>query len=363
MARLGRGEFERKGYKMQGAWCLLCGPDEWRKQVAVDAVVKRALPSDSPDAMPAELDGEGLTASTVIASAQTPALFGGACVTVVHGVQAMRAEEQEALAKSLHRAAPGATVLLIAAAPEEGDGGRRVHLGLVEAVEKVGSVVEFDHPKREEAVKWVTAHAARLGSTIQPAAANHLVEMVGENLLELEKETEKLSLFAAGEKQITRAHVDQVVPRRLEDAVFEMAEAVADGKPGRALQLVDDMFAFRPRSRQREVALGLLGMIAGQFRLIWDAKRLIEAGWKPGDGLSEAQSALLAKPDAWFWQPRGAWKAQRLVKQAARLAWPQLAAAVDMLAEADLAAKEGDVDSQRLAIERLIVSLCHQARR
>jgi len=363
LARLSPREFERKGYKVEGAWCLLCGPDEWRKQAAADAAVRRALPADSPDAMPSELDGEGLTASALIASAQTPALFGGACVTVVHGVQGMRAEEQEALAKSLHRAAPGATVLLIAAAPEEADRGRRIHSGLVEAVEKAGTVVQFDHPKKQEAVKWVTERAARLGSTIQPAAANHLVEMVGENLLELEKETEKLSLFAAGEKQITRAHVDEIVPRRLEDAVFGMVEAVADGKPGRALQVLDDILAPMPRSEQRKMVLFLLARIASQFRSIWDAKRLIEAGWKPGQELSEDQRGLLADPQSWFWQPRGAWKAQRLVKQAARLTWPQLAAAVDMLAEADLAAKEGDADDQRLAIERLIVSLCGQARR
>lgn len=358
MAKVSPSQFGRNKYKVGGAWCLLYGPDEWSKQEAATAAVKQLLPADNPDAAPLELDGEGLTAAAVVRSAQTPALFGGACITVVRGIQRMAADQQEALAQSLERAAPGAVVFLIASGAPEGERGHGVRGDLLKKIEAVGTVVEFEHPQKDQAVKWVTDRARSLGSDIEPAAARYLVEVVGENLLELDKELEKLSLFAAGEKHITRAHVHEIVPRRIEEAVFEMAEAAADGKPALALQLVNDIFATSQRSEHGKTAGRLLGLLSRQLRLVWDAKRLLEAGWKPGQEVTEDQRALLAEATSWFWEPRGKWKAARLVRQAHRFTWPALAGALDMLAETDLAVKEGAADSERLALEQLVVRLC-----
>ena len=358
MARLSASQFERNEYKVEGAWCLLLGQDEWSKQEAATAAVKQLLPADNPDAAPLELDGEGLTAAAVVRSAQTPALFGGACVTVVRGIQRMAADEQEALARSLGRAVPGAAVFLIASGAPEGERGHGVRGDLLKKIEAVGTVVEFKPPTKDQAVKWATNRARGMGSDIEPAAAGYLVEVVGENLLELDRELEKLSLFAAGEKHITRAHVREIVPRRIEQAVFEMAEAAADGKPALALQLVDDIFSTSQRSEHRGTAIWLLVLLSRQLRLVWDAKRLVEAGWKPGEQVTEDQQALLAQATSWFWEPRGKWKAERLVRQAHRFTWPALAGALDMLAETDLALKEGSTDGERLALEQLVVRLC-----
>jgi len=358
VAKVSPSAFERNKYKVEGAWCLLYGPDEWRKQEAASAAIKRLLPGDDPDAAPVELDGEGLTAGAVIGAAQTPALFGGACVTVVRGIEKMAAEEQETLAQSLQRAAPGAVVFLIASAAPEGERGRGAHAALFKKIEAAGTVIEFEHPKKDQAVKWVAERARGMGSDIEPVAAGYLVEVVGENLLELDKELEKLSLFAAGEKRITRAHVAELVPRRIEDAVFHMTDAAAEGKAGPALRVLDDIFSSELRSRHGHTAIGLVGLLARQLRLVWDAKRLVEAGWKPGDEATEEQQALLADPTSWFWQPRGHWKAVHLARQARRFTWPKLTAALNMVAEADMALKEGAADSERLSLERLVVCLC-----
>ncbi len=80
MARVTPSQFERSKYKVEGQWCLLYGPDDYRKQEALEGLLRRIASAEGALFEPVTLDGEGLSAARVLESAQTPSLFGPAVI-------------------------------------------------------------------------------------------------------------------------------------------------------------------------------------------------------------------------------------------------------------------------------------------
>jgi DNA polymerase-3 subunit delta len=346
VTRLNPSEFERRGHEIEGQWCLLHGPDDYRKKEALDGALRRLASAAGGFFEPVTLDGSGLAAARLLESAQTASLFGSS-VTVVRDLQEMQPGEQQVLAAGLDRIAPGALVLLVFSAEDK----RRPHAALLRAVEKVGTVVAFEQPRDPEARRWVIQQAERLGSSIEPAAAAVLVQKVGTNLVDLNHEVEKLTLFASGEGTITPRHVEELTPRHLDEQVFHLVDALGTGRADRAILLLQDMLAA---GNQRGQSLRIIGVLANHFRMVWHAKRLLEVGWRPGgQALTEEQAALV--PHEAVRALAGSWRANKLARQARNFNWPRLASTLDSLVECDLAIKGGS--DIKFTLETLVISL------
>lgn len=347
MARLTHSAFQRRDYHVQGQWCLLYGSDDYRKQEALEGLLRRVASAKGGLFEPVTLDAAGLSAARLLECAQTPNLFGPS-VTVVRGVQQMHADEQKALADALDRIAPDALVVLVSSSEE----GRGPNPALLRAVEKAGTVVDFEEPREQEARRWVQEQAQLLGAAMEARAAAALVEMVGTNLVELRQELDKLVLFCSGQARITAEHVEAVTPRRLDEQVFHMVDAIGTGEVDRALVLLSDLLAA---GNERAQPVRLIGAIAHQFRMLWHTKRLLEAGWRPTEeALGEEQAALVTEEAVRML--KSSWRASKYAAQARRFPWPRLAAALEDLAGCDLAIKGGS--DAKIALERLVISLC-----
>jgi DNA polymerase-3 subunit delta len=346
VARVTSSQFERGKYKVEGQWCVLYGPDDYRKREALEGLLRRLASDEGGLFEPVTLDGAGCLAAQVLESAQTPNLFGPS-VTVVRGIQNMHTDEQKALAEGLDRIAPNALVVLVSASEE----GRGPGAALLRAVEKEGTAVAFEQPKDPEARRWVQEQAQRLNMSIEPGATALLVETVGTNLVELHQELDKLALFAFDDKRITTRHVEAVTPRSLDDNVFHMVDALSAGQVDRALTLLQDLLA---KGNDRGASAGIIGALAYQFRMIWHAKRLMEAGWRPDKGaLTEEQAALVPEEAAKVFKV--GWRAGKAAKLAPRFPWARLVSILEQLAECDLALKGGS--DARLGLEKLVISL------
>ena len=82
--------------------------------------------------------------------------------------------------------------------------------------------------------------AKREGSSIERAAARRLVELKGEDALELEGEVSKLAA-ASSYGAITKDLVEQLTARTVEAGVYDMLRSVQRGDSSAALSLLDDM--------------------------------------------------------------------------------------------------------------------------
>jgi DNA polymerase III delta subunit len=141
-------------------------------------------------------------------------------------------------------------------------------------------------------------------------------------------------------------------------------DAIAEGNAPRALAQLSDLV---PAHSAQAAAIPLLGMIARQLRLMWQAAYLascgapVDRGGKVAAGvtdlLPEQQNVLAAA--------RSSFMARKLARQARNFGDQEIAFALERVLQADRALK-GQTAEQldpRLVMERLVTELCLLARR
>lgn len=120
----------------------------------------------------------------------------------------------------------------------------------------------FFRLREGELLPWLVQEAQRLGKTLTPAAAQRLVEMVGDNLAELTQELKKLSLFAGTEATLTPQQVSQLASHSRSYNIFALVEALGERAVQRRLAALDHLLDLgEPPAR-------ILTMLARQLRLL-----------------------------------------------------------------------------------------------
>ncbi len=206
---------------------------------------------------------------------------------------------------------------------------------LLQALRPVAQVEEFKPLPQGELAGWITRRAQRYGVALEARAVAALVALVGNHLWTLDSELRKLAAYANGGK-VTEADVRSLVSLAREPSVFAMADAVIEGRPRDAADLLRRLLS------EGESAGRLLGTVARQYRLLLLTKELLERGVR-GPELS----ARL--------QVQG-FVAQRLLQQAPAYTVERLRRAYRQLLDADLGVKRGVFDEET-ALELLLFEL------
>ncbi len=177
----------------------------------------------------------------------------------------------EAINAYLDHPAPRAWVVLLA----EGVKGREWWRNSVwERLQRQEAALQFSRLEDVELNQWVTREAESLGKSLTLAAAQRLVEIVGDNLAELIQELEKLALYAGAEKSLTPNLVNQLATHSRTYNIFALAEAL--GEPGARKRLN----ALGQLLDLGEAPAKILVMLARQLRLLLCVK---EGGAGGGD--------------------------------------------------------------------------------
>lgn len=135
----------------------------------------------------------------------------------------------------------------------------------VRAVEKHGVWVSIRSVETAALPAWLGARAKRMNVTIEPAAAQIIVDRVEGNLLAAKQELEKLSLLADG-RPISADLVLQSVGDSARYDVFQLAAAAAAGDAQRALHVLLGL-----KSEGVEPAL-ILWALVRELRGLWQAR-------------------------------------------------------------------------------------------
>ncbi len=192
----------------------------------------------------------------------------------------------------------------------------------------------FYRLREGELYQWLTREARHLGKNLTLAAAQRLVEMVGDNLAELSQELEKLALFAGPENALTPALVTQLASHSRTYNIFALVDAL--GAPG---------FHQRLASLGHLLDLGeppakILGMLARQVRMLIRVKE--------GAGANPAELARSLNV------PQGVVK--RLAQQGARFSDAALKAHLGLLHQVDFHLKTS-TGNPRLWLEWALVKM------
>jgi len=126
-------------------------------------------------------------------------------------------------------------------------------------------------PAIREMAEWVRKEARSQGGQFTPQAAAALVAQVGNDTRMASLEIDKLLLYVDYKRPVEPDDVNELTAQGGQADVFEMVDALAGGNTRQALNLLH-------RLLEAQEPLSLFGMIVRQFRLLLQARELLDEG-------------------------------------------------------------------------------------
>ena len=189
-------------------------------------------------------------------------------------------------------------------------------------------------PSAREMVKWVREEARRQDGQFTPDAASALASHVGSDTQLASLEINKLLTYVDRKRPVDASDVEELTAQGSQADVFAMVDALAEGNARQSLNLLH-------RLLENQDAISLFGMITRQYRLLVQAREVLDEGKG-----SQMAAEVHVHP----------YVADKLAQQARRFTMPQLENIYHRLLEIDEAFKTGQMPLE-LALDTFIVSL------
>lgn len=339
---------------------IYTGQDEFRLSEALRAL-KRSIDVDgSLAANTSTLAGRGLTPQTLMQHISALPFLSPARLVIVEGLAAAAGnrrgvtEAWQPVLDFLPQMPPTNHLVLVegeAARAGRGEGrGEGGSNALLNAFRRVpGAVVQPFAPlepwrrrgQPSEVDRWLQQRAREQQVAIDQPALIVLADLVGTNLRMLATELGKLAVYADG-RPITAEDVRLLTPEAREESIFELVDAMVEGRAPEALRMLRTML-----DDGTETPLGILVRVARQLRLLVRATELL------ADGADEQH--IGERTGA-----RG-FPLTKLVRQARQTNSTAAVAALHAAEAADHAIKTGQRPDM-LALELLVTRLAEIAR-
>lgn len=287
----------------------------------------------SPDFRDFNLDvfyGNECKGDEIAAAAQTLPMFADRRLVLVKRAGDLSAAALEVLTACVADPSPGTCLVLVG---EKIDQRKK----FFQEIKKRGELVECKRPYENQLAPFIREEARGLGKRIEPAAAEMLVYLAGNNLSELVAQLEKVATFVGARDTVTVADVREVVSDTKVESVFDLANALGERDLAKALRSLSTIL------RDGEAPLMLLAMIARHFRQLWRVRELA-ARKVPSQDIARVTGI-----NPYF--------LKGVTDQARKFTVADLVAVFEALYAADLALKGGG-GKPSLTMERLVMDIC-----
>ena len=247
---------------------LFYGTEVYLKTRYTD-LLKKVLLEPSAETMNMDIfEGNKQAVSAILDSAETLPFFSDKRFIVVKEsglFQTGRKNDSEKMADYLKKI-PDTTCILFLETEIDKRG------KIYKSVAKNGYVAEMNGLSEKELLYWITRECKKNKFQIETKVAAYLLRIVGGEMIHLEAEIKKLSGFLPENAQVTTYDIDIICTKSLETKIFDLVNAVANGKPKEAITI------YRNLLLMKESPLMVLAMIIRQFRMILQCKILSEQG-------------------------------------------------------------------------------------
>lgn len=265
-----------------------------------------------------EIDGETALGADIVAACNTMPFASPIRLVEVRAAGKLKKADAEEVVSYL--ASPSDATVLALVADKLAKNTR-----LYKAVAAHGktAIIDCSPLKRHELPKTVRSLAVGHGVTFTAAAADKLVELVGEDTVRLDNEVKKVALAHRGSDAVGEAEVARMVSRTAEVKPWEFVDAFASRDVRACLLLLSRMESTSPHA--------LLAMCTTRLRELICARALVERGNPRG------VAAALKMPD---------WRVKNHVSWARGFTAPELRAALGSARDAERSMKSGgDADA------------------
>ena len=279
------------------------------------------------------------TGDDAVAACNAMGLFGTeGRLVVVEGVGRWKADDAAAISTYLADPSPASVLALV------GDDVRR-DSPLAKAVGKHGDVLAYDVSKRD-LPRWVGEQFALHGAEADPSACRLLVDVVGDDLIALASEVEKLAAWAAG-TTIDEEAIELLAAPHGDAPLYALTDAWGTRETSALLEQCELALERSPNPVSSTVPR-LVGTLTHHVVRVAKARRLAEQGVRPADATKELGDGR---------RPAHRYVAEKAFAHARNYSDEELEDALVRLAELDLALKGASRLPTRLELERTLVEI------
>ena len=129
----------------------------------------------------------------------------------------------------------------------------------------------FHLPAQREMPEWIRKKAAERGGKFNPSAARALADHTGSDTQYALQEIDKLLTYVDYQRMVEPEDVELLTAPGGQVNIFDMVDALGEGNTNRALRLLHALL-------DETDPLSMFGMIVRQFRLILQAREILDAG-------------------------------------------------------------------------------------
>ena len=270
---------------------------------------------------------EAADVNAIIQIADTMPFFADKRLVIIENSGLFKGQAPDALCEYIGQL-PDTVVLLFV--EEEADKRSK----LFKAVSSAGSAIEMGRQPDNKLLDWIAKQLINDGRNISRNDLNYFLERTGNDMENISNELKKLMDYTYGEALITREDIEAVCTEQINGRIFEMVDAVSEGKQKRALELYADLKLLK------EPPMRILFMVARQFGKLLQVKELADRN------IPKAQIAEQLKIQGFV--------AGKYMNQAGRFTIKALKGALEECAATEAAVKTGFLDDG-MGVEILLV--------
>jgi len=311
---------------------LFFGEEEFVMERALRRLETALAEESGEEALRVVREAAELSLEEFLAEARVSTLWGSRQLLVLRRAETYPAKALSAVTAYLDHPAPRSLVVLTAPSLKARDVEKHP---VFSRLQKNEAALGFLRLRERELFPWLAQEAKLLGKTMSPAAAQRLLEVVGDNLSELHQELKKLVLFAGDDPTLTPQQVSQLSTHSRTYNIFALVEALGEANLPRRLAALDHLLDLgEPPAR-------ILAMLARQLRLLIRYK----------ETAPHASPADLAKK-----LKLAPWQVKNLGKQAQNFSLKALKSHLNLLHQADLSFKTSTANP-RVWLEYTLIHL------
>ena len=204
---------------------------------------------------------------------------------------------------------------------------------LVKLLKRDSQIIEATTPKEQDLKRYFSSQAQELGLQFEGDSLDQLLLKSGYDFGELQKNIALLQAYKE-DGQITLEDIEEVVPKSLQDNIFDLTQMILKCQIDQARNLVKDL------RLQGEDEIKLIAILLSQFRMYSQVKIFSEEG--------QSESQIVANLSDLSGRKVNPYQVKFALRDSRRLSLSFLKQAMMIFIEADYAIKSGTYEKDYL---------------
>ena len=211
---------------------------------------------------------------------------------------------------------------------------------ITKLIEKNAEIIDVSSPRPNEVSRYIKEVIKEKSYQISSEAFQLFTERTDGQLTGMTHELDKLFLYHADTKKITKESIQQLVPKTLEQNVFELNTLVLNKQVEASIETYHDLLV------QKEEPIKIVALLISQFRLLLQVKILQKQGYQQ----NEMAKVLKVHP----------YRVKLALQDIHKYEQVLLSEALNYLVDADYKMKTGQID-QELQVELFIMRFAQKS--